>query len=193
MSSTFPSPVAVDWVRPTERREEYLIISELTSWISHWDPVRKRSRRCGGPRCYCCSVGMQKQLRVVVMVVDKNSRDKLLELRERHREVVDGHESVVGLRITVKREGTAQNSPVTIKVIGSGAASIRDIGRLVETFGLEAVVIGEDQPDVVQQTVFLEKERMQPIGEIESAAVKLERMRSQFAESADRLSSRSGG
>ncbi len=191
--SSFPAGVTPDWVRPNDRKAEYLIISELTHWVSHWDPNVKRARRCGGPRCYWCSMGCQKQLRVVVMLSDRGGRDMLLELRERHREVVDGHESVVGLRVSVKREGTAQNSPVTIKVIGSGAASERDISRLVESLGLPPTLIGTDEPDVQLQTVILDRKDRMGLGGGDSAGEKLGQFRKQFEESADRLSEREGG
>lgn len=146
MSSRSIPSVLPTWVVATDRRQELLIISEPTHWVSHWDVQLRRSRRCGGRECYLCSVGAQKQLRVVVMAIDSAGREKLLELRERHRELLDGIGSFVGARVSIKREGQAKNSPITVKYLEHSAAHERDISRLVESFGLEPILVMATEP-----------------------------------------------
>lgn len=131
--------VQVEWLKLSDRWQEVMVISEPTSWISHFDVQLRRTRRCGGSTCYPCATGAQRQLRVVIMVVDGRGKDFLLELRERHREMFDRYESMVGLRLRIRKFGTASNSPVEVKPIEFAAAVERDIGRLVESLGLPAI------------------------------------------------------
>jgi hypothetical protein len=128
--------VAVTWFSAAERKTELMVISQPTHWISHWDVQLRRSRKCGGRECYCCAQGYQQVLRVVVMCVDPGGRDVLLELRERHREIFDRYDSLVGLRLSVRKLGSAKNSPVEIRPLDFAAAVERDITRLVDTLGL---------------------------------------------------------
>lgn len=139
--------VKVLWFKALERKSEVLIISEPTCWVSHWDPNVNRGRRCGGMQCYSCAVGAQRQMRAVVLVVDSRGKEHLLELRERHREQLDSWESTVGLRISIKKEGGARNSPVSIVALGFEAAVERDITRLVAVLGLPAVMVRADVHD----------------------------------------------
>lgn len=134
--SGFPDPIRPYWPKVTGRKQELLVISEPTPWISHWEVQLKRARRCGGPGCLLCAMGQQKQLRVVLMCADNFGRDALLELRERHRECLDRFEATVGLKIRLWRAGKAQNSPVMLEVTGEGSAVARDIKALVDSFGL---------------------------------------------------------
>jgi hypothetical protein len=101
---------------------------------------------------------MERQVRVVILCVDENGREKLVELRERHREVFDRYDSMVGLRIRVKRSGTARNSPVDLKVVKEEHAVERDISRLVESFGLPSISVGleatcDEQPDTQSRSL----------------------------------------
>lgn len=132
---------APEWHKATSRAAEFTIISEAAHWYSHWDPSKRRTMRCGGKECYCCATGIQKQLRVVVLVIDTNNREKLIELRERHREFFDHFASLVGLRIRVRKLGEAQNSPVEIRHVGEVHATVRDITRLVECLGSPAILV----------------------------------------------------
>lgn len=144
---------AVRWLKVTERSQEVIVISEPAFWLSHWDPVKTRSVRCGGRACYPCSIGVQKQLRVVVLVVDPQGKDALLELRERHREKLDKYERMVGVRMKVWKAGQAKNSPVEVKVTGEQYAHERDISRLVEQLGEAPILLGtleETHPEELQ-------------------------------------------
>lgn len=150
---------AVRWMKVTERSQEVLVISEPAFWFSHWDPRKSRSVRCGGRACYPCSIGVQKQLRVVVLVVDPAGKECLLELRERHREKLDKYEKMVGVRLRVWKAGAAKNSPVEVKVSGEQYAHERDITRLVDLLGEAPILLGsleqshpeELQPDPLRE------------------------------------------
>lgn len=145
MNQAFPQGVQPRWLRPGPRWNEVLIISELHHWVSHWDNAIGRSRRCGGPGCKLCAIGYQKQLRVVVMGLDASQRDVLMELRERHRSMFDGFESVVGLVVRIRKTGTARNSPVELDVRDRRNAAERDISRLVLSLGEEPQFLEDDR------------------------------------------------
>lgn len=152
MSRGFPDAVRPEWVRWTGHWQEFLVISEIESWVSHWDARIGKSRRCGGPGCALCHMGYQKQLRVVVMTIDKSGRDTLIELRERHRTYLDGVESVVGLKVRMKKMGAARNSRIELDIIGSQEVATRDIKRLVLCLGEEPLFAagGEARFDPIQ-------------------------------------------
>jgi hypothetical protein len=145
VSSNYPAPVSPKWLKPGPRWGEILIISELRSWVSHWDNRISRTRQCGGPGCRLCAMGYQKQLRVVLMGIDASTRDVLFELRERHRAVLDPYPSTVGLVVKIRKTGTAKNSPVEIQVIGNRNAAERDISKLVAVLGEEALFVEDDR------------------------------------------------
>lgn len=131
------------WLELTDRRQEVTCLSQLYHWESHWDIEARRSRRCGGKLCYCCSIGAQRQLRVVLLVQTASGEERLLEVRERHRESFDRFESTVGLRLFVRKEGTAKNAPVSVRPGEFGYAIERDISRLVDCLGLSPVLLAE--------------------------------------------------
>ena len=149
---SFGPRISPSWFKASDRKQEVLVISELTHWISHWDADTHRSVRCGGRLCMACHYGAPKQLRVVVLLVDGAGKECLLELRERHREVFDSYPSVAGLRLTVRKEGTAKNSPVTVKVVGQTLVAVRDISRLVETLGCRPVLLAEGDAEQLRLT-----------------------------------------
>lgn len=149
MSAWKTPPLKVGWLQVTDRSQEVLCVSRASEWVSHWDPELRRSIRCGGRSCYPCSLGVQRQLRVVVMVVTATGEDKLLELRERHRERFDAYETMVGLRLRVRKAGTAKNSPVDIAVRSQDLAVERDISRLVEQLGLPPILVRAEEPALV--------------------------------------------
>lgn len=134
-----------EWVVVTQRRQELTVISEPTPWMSHWDTVKGRSRRCGGPNCQLCAMGMPRQIRYVLLCVDSHGHERLLELRERHADYLDRliseHGSTVGLRVAVLRDGAAKNSPVSFRFLCRESAVARDIKLLVSRFGLPPLLL----------------------------------------------------
>lgn len=139
MSKGFGPTVKPVWFKPSERKQELLIVSEPYHWVSHWDVQLRRSRRCGGELCYLCHCGMEKQLRVVLLAIDREGKDTLFELRERHREKLDKQGNLCGLRVKLWRAGSARNSPIEIQVGDFGAAVERDISRLIDSLGLPPI------------------------------------------------------
>ena len=93
-------------------------------------------------------MGCQKILRFDVMCVDDRGEDRLFELRERHRKVLEAaisqFGSTVGLRVVIRKEGSAPNSAVDVRVLGREAAIERCISRLVESFGLPPILMAPE-------------------------------------------------
>lgn len=137
---------SVRWIKLTDRRTELLVISEIVAWTSHWDVHANRSRRCGGSDCAFCAMGATHNRRWVLMALDSGLRECLLELREAQREKVQQlyqeYGTLVGVRLRLRKEGKASNSPVFLEGIGREFAVARDITRLVETLGLPPITIG---------------------------------------------------
>lgn len=133
--------------KATPRRAEFLVISEIVTWISHWDVEIRQPRRCGGRHCYLCSVGAQKIPRMVVLALDSNNNEWLVDLRERHEitllKMQEGGMGAVGSRICIRKEGLHSNSPVSITFLAKEYAHGRDISRLVETIGLPPLLLQE--------------------------------------------------
>ena len=147
MASEKRPQVGPTWLKATERRMELLIISEITYWVSHWDPQRGRSVRCGGTACYHCQQGAQKIVRGVVLGIDSSGREKLLEIRDRHERIFESYDTSVGLRISVRKTGPARNSPIDMTVLREELAYRRDISRLVDSLGEPAVILGETEAE----------------------------------------------
>lgn len=138
-----PPKVGPQWLKPGERKVELLLCSDITYWVSHWDPQSRRSVRCGASACYFCQQGAQKIVRGVVLGVDNQGRERFFEVRQRHEDVFESYSTTVGLRISIIKTGRAVNSPVNVKVLREEMAYARDITRLVECLGSPAVLLGE--------------------------------------------------
>lgn len=145
--SAFPAGVKPEWAKLSTTRLELRLISKLTPWVSHYDHALNRSRKCAGPTCLLCAKGCQKQLRVVVMGLDKNNREILFELRERHREMFDHYESSVGLVCSIRKAGGASNSKIEVVITGEFEAMERDIRPLVSCFGLPPILMGAESEE----------------------------------------------
>lgn len=133
--------------KATTRRAEFLVCSEIVTWISHWDVQVRQPRRCGGRDCYLCTVGCPKIPRHVVMAVDGNGCDVLIDLRSRHEltlaKMQEGGMGASGSRLCVRKEGIAGNSPISITFLGKEFAHARDISRLVAALGLPPMLVRE--------------------------------------------------
>lgn len=141
----------------TERRQEFIVCSRVEHWVSHWDQTAGKSRRCAGSDCHLCHLGVPRVTRFVVMALDTHNRECLIEMRERHRHILEQLEASVtngeGVRITCRKEGTAKNSPVTVTILGHEAVFRREIQKLVDTFGLPPLrmtFFRESQADELQ-------------------------------------------
>jgi hypothetical protein len=159
--AALPGKVKPEWVHFTDRRLELVVISPVEGWISHYGAGRGKSPRCGGVRCALCAIGNPKQVRFVMLCMDDRGNERLLELRERHRKIVErihaSLEAGEGVRIVGRKEGKADNSPVSVNVIGVEHVYIRTIANLVATFGeapkllpeISSVEALEDQPEAL--------------------------------------------
>lgn len=141
--SRLPGKESPHFVSLSERRLELVVCSKVEWWVSHWDVERRRSRRCGGVECALCAIGSPKVLRFVVLCLDGRGRECLLELRERHREIAERIDATVtngdGVRIVVRKDGAAGNSPVDVRILGLEPCYRREISLLVSSFGLPAL------------------------------------------------------
>ena len=140
--SKLPPKSSPRFVSLGERRTEFVVCSQVEHWVSHWDNVAGRSRRCGGVRCLLCAVGSPKVLRFVAMAVDDRGQEVLIELRERHRQIAERIEATLangeGVRIVGRKEGSAKNSPCDWRVLGVEPVFRREIKLLVAAMGLPA-------------------------------------------------------
>lgn len=138
-----------EWIQATQRRQEFVVCSEATHWVSHWDTLKAKSRRCGGSQCQLCAIGSPRVIRYILLCIDNHGRERLLELRERHADYLDSlkesHGSLVGLRVVVSKDGAAKNSPVSFRCLASEPAIRRDISLLVQSFGLPALLVGDPE------------------------------------------------
>lgn len=155
--SRLPEPDKPLFIKCTERRAEYLVCSRVEHWVSHWDVEKGQSRRCAGLECALCQYGVPRVTRFVVMALDSRNRECLIELRERHRHILEQIEASLtngeGVRITARKEGNARNSPVTFTILGPEAVFRREITKLVDTFGLpplRVAIFGKSQAEELQ-------------------------------------------
>lgn len=141
--SRLPASSSPRFIEIGERRQEFVICSKVEWWVSHWDPERRRSRRCGGVACALCAIGAPKVTRFVAMGVDGRGNEVLLEFRERHRQIVERIDATVtngdGVRIVARKDGAAKNSPVNYQILGAEPCFRREINLLVQSFGLPAL------------------------------------------------------
>lgn len=130
---------------PTDRRKEFTALSNVEYWYGHWDPGINRTRRCGNQICAMCAMGYSRKLSMVCLVRDESNKEYWLELRERHRAVIDqgeeGKGKFAGSRLVVKKEGNAKNSPVFIGFLGKEFVERREIVNFVEKLGSEPLLI----------------------------------------------------
>lgn len=142
--SRLPEKEGPRFVELTERRQEFVVCSKVEWWVSHWDVERRRSRRCGGVGCALCAIGSPKVVRFVVLAIDNRGHEVLLELRERHRAIAERLEASVsngsGVRVVARKDGSAKNAPVNYVVLGEEEVFRREIGLLVASFGLPALM-----------------------------------------------------
>lgn len=140
-----PKPIKTLFYVPTDRRKEFTAISNIESWVGHWDHSISRTRRCGGAFCAMCAMGYEKKLSMVCLVRDDQNNEHWLELRERHRAVIDQGEerkgNFSGSRLVVKKEGSAKNSPVFIGFLGKEIVERREIINFVEKLGSDPILI----------------------------------------------------
>ncbi len=178
----FGPPVGAKWLKPGPHWATVLVISEPATWVSHWDARIFKSVRCGGPGCSMCATGYQKQLRVVMMGIDISGRDRLFEVRERHRQLFDQYESTVGMELRIKKKGTANNSPVEVEVLGFRQAVERNILRLVESFGEEPRYVADWVNDLRPADELLDSWKPPAAGEIDESGLDVTTGRGKGAE-----------
>lgn len=131
------------WLTITEEKVTVTIRSPLEWWYSHFQPALRRSRRCPGATCKLCSEGMSVQLRFVLAVECEDGVVRLVELREKHAQIIEeinaAEKGQVGAKITIFKAWRAKNAPVLIELVGRTAVVPIELSRLVRSLGLEAI------------------------------------------------------
>lgn len=141
-----PPPTAIRFIVPGREPIRVTVLSPLEWWYSHWDPDERRSRRCGQTRCALCAVGLPVILRFVLLVQLPNGTQALLELRERHRsilqQIAQSPRGFVGAKLEVAHRNLSKHSKIDVDHIGHDASIVpSEISRLMPTLGLPAKVI----------------------------------------------------
>ena len=134
-----PEPTGPRFLKVGTQMLKAVCLTRIEHWYAHFDARIRMPVRCGGEGCQYCDAGRVPELRFVVGIREKRIGRALLELRERHRGLVEelnNHESEgVGCKLTIYRTGTAMNSPINVELEGWEVADEWDIGRLVESLG----------------------------------------------------------
>lgn len=134
-----PPPTAPRFLKVTSDLQRVTIISAVHWWHGHYDPITRRPYRCGGEICSWCDAGRQRELRFVVGVADGSGVRWLLELRERHRAILEELEAQdggsVGTVADVFKAGQAINSPVQVELRSRKRADEWDIALLASALG----------------------------------------------------------
>lgn len=150
-----PKKIQTTWVQPTDRRKEFVALSDIEFWVAHWDQTVGRTRKCGEKNCAMCLHGYSKKLCMVCLVRDDRGEDFWLEIRERHRDVIDqgcpNGKSFAGSRLVVRREGSAKNSPVSIQMLGRELVEERCIKNFVAGLGLPPILIALDSTSKLER------------------------------------------
>ncbi len=126
------------------------VTSRVRWWRCHFT-AEGRGRRCAGNNCALCLAGSAPDLRFVLGVTMTDGTRGLLELRSRHRAVLeilaDDAREGVGAVLWLCRLGTAKNSPIEIefKRFVAGVAEW-DIASLVDSLGLPPITSANAPP-----------------------------------------------
>lgn len=147
-----PSPKFI--VLPPNSHAIVTVLSELHWWPSHWDEAAAKTRRCAGPDCVLCSSGSPAKLRFVLGVELQGER-RLLELRDRHRpvlELLDTHpEGFPGAKLRIQKLGPGRNSPVDVEYKSRTACPlVWDIGPLIPHLGLPALTSAKPELRILE-------------------------------------------
>lgn len=141
-----PPSTSIGWIVPGREPIRVTILSPLEWWYSHWDPKARRSRRCGQVRCALCAQGLAIVLRFVLLCRLPNGRQALLELRERHRpvlqEIAKSPHGFVGAKIELNHRNPSKHSKIDVEHLGHDSTIVPStIDRLMPTLGLPAQVL----------------------------------------------------
>lgn len=137
--SSLPPPTAPPFFRPTSDLARLTIVTDVHWWHGHYDHKSGVPHRCGGSICSYCDAGRQPELRFVLGCYHGGKGRVLIELRERHRAVLEQilaqPEGIVGTVIDIYKKGEAKNSPVEVEMRSRSHAEPWDIRLLVESLG----------------------------------------------------------
>lgn len=135
-----PPPTAPRFFKVDSTLQRFTIISDLHWWYAHFDERDRQPHRCGGTICSYCDAGRQPELRFVVGVSNGRAERGFIELRERHRPVLqkalEQEGGILGSVIHIAKKGDAKNSPVEVDIISRKECDAWDIRLMVESLGL---------------------------------------------------------
>lgn len=140
----------VPYFKPSTTPRVFTVISTIHGMLTHYD--REPGTQCGGPNCRMCAEGWGSQWRWILRLETPEMHHYLLQLRERHRSVVElvaaSQRHGMTRVIEVEKAGSYRNSPVQVR-------SLREIScsSLWEIAPLEAATF-HPAPLIVPEAEF---------------------------------------
>ena len=140
------SPNLKFWL-PSSKRTTAIVLSPVEWWFSHWVRDLKRSRKCAGNNCLHCAQGDPVVLRYVLAIRRADGIPCLIELRDRHRELLNemcAHpDGAPGHILAIKRKTEAAKSWIEVELLSDQKEAMvpMDISRLVATLGLPPLLV----------------------------------------------------
>lgn len=139
---SLPDPTSPRFLKIGTELVRLTCLSRVYHWLAHYDHIRRLPVRCAGVNCIYCSAGRVPELRFVLGCISARHGRCLIELRERHRGVLEEMDSHpcqgVGYRIDCWKTGIASNAPIEFKLGAWEAEQEWDISRLVDSLGASA-------------------------------------------------------
>lgn len=143
------SKSSVRWLRVPAEPAEFVVLSQLRWWASHWDARLQRSFRCGGEWCKACADGAEVTYRYVVMVEDVNGERFLLEIPRRLRTLLESLDDLgrdcPGVQLRVGRQSRRPGGRIAIEIVAHVKKETVEILPLVETLGLSPRLLDDDE------------------------------------------------
>lgn len=135
-----PESSRILWLRVgSDQITRVHVLSRVNWWFGHWSVALGAKVRCTGLNCSYCNSGAKQTVYYVVGVFHHRHGRMLLELRDRHRPIIEelhAHETGgVGTWLHISRRGVAQNAPIDIEIARWEQAQEWDITGLVESIG----------------------------------------------------------
>ncbi len=136
-----PDSTSPQWLRVGTELVAVQVLSRWHSWRAHFDYSLNCKVRCGGVRCSYCDSGSKPLLLFVLGCAHARHGRVLLELRERHRDLIgkmNEHElEGIGFWLRLAKSSLAVNASLNAEIYKWEPAEEWDIQHLVDSLGLK--------------------------------------------------------